>query len=157
MPSHSYYGQAHTVDETIRASCEFDFMGNMEANGRISLSQKPGDLVSMSGEFEGLSFGQHALKVHEVGDLMHGCSSTGDVYNPYGIGMGHSHYDIDARRVGDIPQLMVTSKDAGYYGARDALIALSGPDSIIGRAIVLYEGADDHDQIDRAPTEWRNG
>ena len=155
VPTHGYYAVADKVDETIRASCEFDFLGNMEATGRISLSQAPGDMVNMIGEFDGVSLGQHALKVHAVGDLTDGCRSTGGVFNPYGIGMGHSHYDIDRRRVGDIPQLMVMDKSEGLYANRDALISLSGPDSIIGRAIVLYEGADDHNMIDREATEWR--
>ena len=106
-PIASYYRKAPAADETIQASCEFDFLGYSASTGRLNLEQKPHDNVSITGEFTGLSKGLHALKVHEFGDLMHGCDSTGDVFNPYGSHIGHSHYDIDGRRVGDIEQLLV--------------------------------------------------
>ena len=70
-------------------------MGYAESMGRITLTQKPGDLVTMIGEFDGMKPGLHALRVHEFGDLEHGCASTGEIYNPFGSPHGHSHFDID--------------------------------------------------------------
>jgi len=68
----------------------------------MELTQTPGDLISFIGQFENLQPGLHALKIHEFGDLEYGCSSTGNVYNPFGEQRGQSHEDIDFRRMGDM-------------------------------------------------------
>jgi|Transcript_310 hypothetical protein len=83
-PVDNYYKALPKVDETIVASCEFDFLGYSHSSGRIELKQKVNDLTSMIGEFDGLSPGLHGIKIHEFGDLEYGCESTGDVFNPFG-------------------------------------------------------------------------
>ena len=42
------------------------------------------------------------MKIHEYGDLEYGCNSVGPVFNPFGMERGHSHDDINFRRVGDM-------------------------------------------------------
>ena len=83
-PVDSYYRATPKLKETIKAACEFDFLGYSHATGRIALSEAPKDLTELAGEFTGLSPGIHALKIQEFGDLEHGCESTGKVYNPFG-------------------------------------------------------------------------
>lgn len=68
-PVDAYYLTEAPKTETIRASCEFDFLGYSESSGRIEFAQEVDDLVSLSGEFTGLKPGLHAMKVHEFGDL----------------------------------------------------------------------------------------
>ena len=142
-------------DETIKATCEFDFLGNTYSNGSISLSQKPGDLVEMLGEFEGLNPGLHALRVHEWGDMEAGCESLGDVFNPFGTKRGYSHLDILNRRVGDIRDIQARWDNNAEYKNRDSLIELSGPNSIIGRSMVVYEREDDFDRTEHPPIPGR--
>ena len=108
--------------ETIQASCEFDFLGYSHSSGRIALEQKPGDNVSMIGEFAGVKPGIHALKVHEFGDLEYGCESTGDVFNPFGAYRGHSHEDIHERRVGDIEQVQGRWDTKAEYKDRKSVV-----------------------------------
>ena len=144
-PVDSYYRATPKLKETIKASCEFDFLGYSEATGRIDLSEAPKDLTQMHGEFTGLKPGLHALKIQEFGDLEYGCQSTGKVYNPFGAQQGHSHYDIYERRVGDIEQVNAGMKGKANYLTRDLLVQLSGPNSVMGRAMVLYAGPDSHD------------
>jgi Cu-Zn family superoxide dismutase len=151
----NYWKTAPKVEETIIASCEFDFLGYSYSMGRIELKQKPGDLTSMIGEFEHIEPGLHALKIHEYGDLEYGCESTGDVFNPYGAPWGHSHLDIHDRRVGDIEQLQARWDKGAEYKNRDLLVNLSGPNSVIGRSMVLYEREDDHDRTEHPATESR--
>ena len=62
-------------------------------------------LVDMQGEFTGMVPGLHALRVHEFGDMEHDCKSIGEVFNPFSSPHGHSHFDIDTRRVGDIEHI----------------------------------------------------
>jgi len=148
----------HEVEtETIQASCEFDFLGYSHSSGRIALEQKPGDNTSLIGEFEGIKPGLHALKVHEFGDLEWGCESTGEVFNPFGAYRGHSHEDIYERRVGDVEQVQGRWDTKAEYKNRDALVMLSGPNSVIGRSLVLYEREDDHDQTEHPATHEREG
>lgn len=109
-------------------------------------------MTSIIGEFEGLKPGLHGFKIHEFGDLEYGCSSTGGVYNPFGAYRGHSHEDILDRRVGDIEQLQMRWDVTGEYKTRDLLVNLSGPNSVIGRSMVIYEREDDFDQTEHEPT-----
>jgi superoxide dismutase, Cu-Zn family len=149
------YWKGYKADETIVASCEFDFLGYSHSNARMELKQKPGDLTSIIGEVEGMAGGLHGLKIHEFGDLEYGCESTGHVYNPYGSRQGNSHEDILNRRVGDLEQLQVRWDATGNYKNRDALVMLSGPNSVIGRSMVIYERMDDHHITERPATYER--
>ena len=151
------YWKNEVEKETIQASCEFDFLGYSHSSGRIALEQKPGDNTSMIGEFAGIKPGIHALKVHEFGDLEYGCESTGDVFNPFGAYRGHSHDDIWERRVGDVEQVQGRWDTKAEYKNRDALVMLSGPNSVLGRSLVLYEREDDHDQTEHPATYEREG
>ena len=144
-PVDNYWKYAEKEDEESIASCEFDFLGYSHSSGYLELRQKPHDLTSIIGEFEMIKPGLHALKIHEFGDLEYGCESTGDVYNPFGAYRGHSHEDIHDRRVGDIEQVQARFDTNAEYKNRDLLVNLSGPNSVIGRSMVLYEMEDDHD------------
>ena len=156
-PVDNYWKYAPKEDEEIIASCEFDFLGYSHSSGTLELRQKPHDLTSIIGEFEMIKPGLHALKIHEFGDLEYGCESTGDVYNPFGAYRGHSHEDIHDRRVGDIEQLQARFDTNAEYKNRDLLVNLSGPNSVIGRSMVLYEREDDHDQTEHPMTKDREG
>ena len=142
--------------ETINASCNFDFIGYSQSEGSLAIQQKVGDNVSFFGSFSGISEGVHALKVHEFGDLEAGCLATGPVYNPYGAAHGNHHQDIMDRRLGDLEQVQARMTYDAEYKIRDPLVKLAGPDSIVGRALVLYERKDDHDVIERRATKYRD-
>lgn len=118
-PVEPYWVDKVAPDETIRATCEFDFLGYSDSKGTLTLTQKPEDLLTIVGEFEGVNPGLHALKIHEFGDLTYGCESTGEVWNPYGSSQGHSHHDINKRRVGDLEQVQVRFDKGAEYKNRD--------------------------------------
>lgn len=156
-PVDNYWKSAPKEDEEIIASCEMDFLGYSHSTGTLELRQKPHDLTSIIGEFTGLKPGLHAMKIHEYGDLEYGCESTGEVYNPFGAYRGHSHEDIHDRRVGDIEQIQARFTGDAEYKNRDLLANLSGPNSIVGRSLVVYEREDDHDQTEHEMTHDREG
>merc|ERR1711862_680040 len=62
----------------------------------------------------------------------YGCESAGYVYNPFGAKHGHSHFDINDRRVGDLEHVQGRFDTNAEYKNRDLLANLSGPNSIIG-------------------------
>ena len=135
--------------DTITAHCELDFLGYSDSTGSIILTQTSGDMVSMIGEFEHLEPGLHALKIHEYGDVEYGCDSTGPVFNPMGEERGHSHDDIHRRRMGDIEHVQARFDTMAEYKNRDQYATMWGPNSILGRSLVLYEREDDHDQTEQ--------
>lgn len=111
----------------------------------------------MLGEFTGINPGLHGLKIHEFGDLEYGCESTGEVFNPFNGKSGESHGDIYERRVGDIEQVQGRWDFGAEYKSRDGMCELSGPNSIIGRSIVLYERQDDQHIVEHVEVEGREG
>ena len=152
-----YWHSNGKSEEKIIASCKFDFVGETSARGEIELSQKAGDSTLFIGEFQGLSSNIHALKVHEFGDIGGDCSQIGDVYNPFGAQMGHSHEIIHDRKVGDLEQVQARFDSNAEYKNRDGYIDLSGPTSILGRSMAIYEREDDHDETEHAPRVDREG
>lgn len=111
----------------------------------------------MIGEFEHLEPGLHALKIHEYGDVEYGCDSTGPVFNPMGEERGHSHDDITHRRMGDLEHVQSRFDTGAEYKNRDQYATMWGPNSILGRSIVLYEREDDHDQREHAAKIGEDG
>ena len=104
-PVASYWADFEKPEDTIRATCRFDFLGYSQSEGFMNLYQDPEQNVSLLGKFEGINPGLHAIKLHEFGDLEYGCESLGDVFNPFGSRQGNAHEDIHKRRVGDIEQM----------------------------------------------------
>lgn len=75
-----------------------------------------------------------AIHVHQFGDLMPGCEATGPHYNP--LGVPHPQHP------GDFGNFAVRGGSLWRY--RPGLAAsLSGPHSIVGRAVVVHAGEDD--------------
>ena len=151
----SYWSTAPKATETLIASCEFDFFGYSFSTARVTLTQEEGDNVTMEGFFEGIEPGRHGFKIHEYGDLSNGCESTGEVFNPYDAPWGSMTNDITERRVGDIQQVQGRFDRKAEYNNRDTLVMLSGPNSVVGRAMVFYAGEDDFDVVEHEATATR--
>lgn len=87
---------------------------------------------------------EHAIHIHEYGNISGGCMSTGGHYNPYN--KNHGNYIINGknRHVGDL----VNNIMSDVYGNvklnfEDDLVKLMGKYSVIGRTIVIHSGIDD--------------
>ena len=149
-----YLENSKPAEGTIKAECVFDFLGYSGSSGRVTLIQGKDDLTSIIGEdFKGLQPGLHALKIHTYGNLEDGCEGLGQVFNPFGSERGHSHEDITFRRVGDLENISARFDTTGETKKRDMLVKLSGPNSVIGRSMAIYEREDDHDQTEHKATE----
>ena len=91
----------------------------------------------------GISEGFHGFHVHTYGDLSNGCASTGGHYNPDGTDHGAAHEHRDGRHVGDLKMVEANAQGVADYKQTDALADLYGPDSIVGRGLVLHRDPDD--------------
>ncbi len=91
----------------------------------------------------GLTPGAHGFHVHEKGNCTAADgSSAGGHFNPAGAphgGPGHS-----PRHAGDLGNLEADANGVANYKAEVTGISLgTGDDSIIGRAVIVHEKADD--------------
>ncbi|MEO8191312.1 MAG: superoxide dismutase family protein [Acidobacteriota bacterium] len=87
--------------------------------------------------------GTHGLHLHEKGD----CSdpeakSAGGHFNPGG--MPHAGPMADKRHAGDLGNIEIGANGKGDLDVRsDLLTVKAGPNSVVGRAVVFHEKADD--------------
>ena len=112
--------------------------------GRVTFAETPNG-VRIVAEISGLSEGMHGFHIHETGDCSApDASSAGGHFNPD----GHPHGAPDApdteRHDGDLGNLEVDVDGAARYEHTDANVALSGPASVIGKAVIVHAGQDDY-------------
>jgi Cu-Zn family superoxide dismutase len=112
------------------------------ARGTVTFTQD-GDEVRVRASVSGLKpNAEHGFHVHEKGD----CSapdgaSAGGHFNPGG--KPHAARDAAARHAGDLGNLKADPYGLARVDFVDATLSLSGPDSIVGRAVIIHEKADD--------------
>lgn len=112
-----------------------------EVSGTVTF-QKTEKGVRVQGNFEGLSAGRHGFHIHQYGDCtaMDGTSAGGH-YNP--TGNQHGSPTQDNRHMGDMGNLSASEEGTATINYVDPKIKLNGPNSIIGRGIIVHGGEDD--------------
>jgi superoxide dismutase, Cu-Zn family len=89
--------------------------------------------------------GQHGFHVHETGDCTHGegdkhFTTAGGHFNP--ANTEHACPPTEPRHAGDLGNIPVTG-GTGHLESTSNLLSLSGPNSAVGKAIILHAKADD--------------
>lgn len=131
-------------DAALHAACHVRPSASLDAaqpqvTGLVLFRQlAPGARLEAFFELEGFpaepNSSSRAIHVHQFGDLSQGCESTGPHYNP--LGVQHPQHP------GDFGNFAV--RDGSLWKYRPGLAAsLSGPHSIVGRAVVVHAGEDD--------------
>jgi len=98
--------------------------------------------VRIEADLSGLKPGKHGFHIHQWGD----CSapdgtSAGGHYNPFN--KRHGGPTDKERHVGDLGNIMAQPDGEAHYERIDKTISLEGPNSIIGRAVIVHAGEDD--------------
>uniref|UniRef100_F6LQK4 Superoxide dismutase [Cu-Zn] n=1 Tax=Sinohyriopsis cumingii TaxID=165450 RepID=F6LQK4_SINCU len=85
----------------------------------------------------------HGLHVHALNNLSNGCDSLGPHFNPFNATHGAPTDTPEMRHVGDFGN--VRQYEAGHVAEsrNEHLANLVGPNSIIGRGLVLHAKKDD--------------
>jgi Cu-Zn family superoxide dismutase len=98
--------------------------------------------VRVVADVTGLAPGKHGFHIHEYGDCsaIDG-SSAGGHFNP--TGMPHSMPSSDKRHVGDLGNIVADSTGTAHLDYVDTMISFSGPNSVIGRGVIVHEKEDD--------------
>lgn len=87
--------------------------------------------------------GEHGLHVHEFGDCSApDASSAGGHFNPGGA--PHAGPSDLRRHAGDLGNITIESNGTGHLEiVSDLLTVRPGPNSVVGKAVVFHEKADD--------------
>ncbi|XP_028554591.1 superoxide dismutase [Cu-Zn] 2 isoform X2 [Dendrobium catenatum] len=116
--------------------------GNNVVGGSLNFfeDQSTG-FTHVSGKITGLSPGLHGLHIHSFGDTTNGCNSTGPHFNPFKKLHGAPN-DVE-RHAGDLGNVSADEHGVANVSLKDLQIPLSGPNSILGRALVVHADPDD--------------
>jgi len=111
------------------------------ANGTVYFYQT-GQGVRVVADVTGLTPGLHGFHIHQFGD----CSaldgtSAGGHFNP--TAEPHAGPDAAHRHAGDLGNLNADSTGSAHYDTVVSHIQISGPNSILGRGLIVHAQPDD--------------
>uniref|UniRef100_A0A0E0KAK9 superoxide dismutase n=1 Tax=Oryza punctata TaxID=4537 RepID=A0A0E0KAK9_ORYPU len=116
--------------------------GNSTVAGALHFFQDPSTgYTEVRGRVTGLAPGLHGFHIHSFGDTTNGCNSTGPHFNPHN--KSHGAPSDDERHVGDLGNIVANKDGVADIFIKDLQISLSGPHSILGRAVVVHADSDD--------------
>eukprot|EP01080_Neovahlkampfia_damariscottae_P011166 gene11166-3987_t len=126
------------------AVCEFEGL-NSTLYGRVLFTQNSGQsTVRVQATICGLTPNSaHGFHVHQYGDLT-GADRTANVgghWNP--LESNHAYPPSSSRHFGDMGNITADKYGVAIFDSTFDLLALNGNNSIVGRAIVIHEKADD--------------
>ena len=114
--------------------------GNSASGVAIFIDVEEGVRVIV--DLEGLTPGEHGFHIHEYGD----CSapdgkSAGGHFNPTGI--AHGAPEDEEHHIGDLGNITADNQGVAHLNRVYSYLTFSGPESILGRGLILHSGADD--------------
>jgi superoxide dismutase, Cu-Zn family len=113
-------------------------------HGTVKFTETSGG-VRVVAHLEGLTPGQHGFHVHEKGDCSApDATSAGSHFNP--AGAPHGAPDAAQRHVGDLGNITADAGGKAHYDRVDKNLRFDGPNSILGRAVIVHAKADDGSQ-----------
>lgn len=112
-----------------------------KVSGKVTFTKVSGG-IKIVADVDGLKPGKHGFHVHEHGDCSgHDGMKAGGHFNP--TNSKHGGPDSPERHVGDFGNLEADANGHAHYERVDTLIAFEGPNSILGRSIVIHADPDD--------------
>ncbi len=130
-----------TTGQSDVAICRLEQIGGSGVTGTVNFTQL-GDKVTVTGEVKGLKPGKHGFHVHESGDLSdkETGKSAGGHFNP--TGQKHGKPTDAERHLGDLGNITADDQGVAKIEITDNVISLRGPNSIVGKSIVVHVGDD---------------
>lgn len=128
-------------EEIERAVCVMYPTEGSEVTGTVTFT-RDGSSIRIVAELEGLAPGDHGFHIHEFGDCSApDATSAGSHFNPGESDHGGPHDEV--RHVGDLGNIEAAEDGSAYLELVDSMITFSGPNSIIGKSMIVHEKADD--------------
>lgn len=134
-----------TIEEVTELTILMEPRSDSETRGKVTFTEKNG-IVTMHGEFEGLTPGTHAIHLHEKAD----CSapdgtSTGGHWNPTFEQHGKWGDETGYHR-GDIGNFEADENGKGMIHFETNLWCIGCDDetkNIVGKSVIVHQGIDD--------------
>ncbi len=112
-----------------------------QANGTVKFTRVAGGLRIVA-DVRDLTPGQHGFHIHEHGDCSApDASSAGGHFNP--TGMPHGAPNSPQSHVGDMGNLVADKSGHARLDFVDTRMAFQGPNSILGRSVIVHAQPDD--------------
>ncbi|CAG9860717.1 unnamed protein product [Phyllotreta striolata] len=118
----------------------FDPTGKSQVTGNVTFTKTPNG-IHVEGVVQGLAPGLHGFHVHDLGNIVGGCTATSGHFNPHK--KTHGAPEDSIRHVGDLGNIVADQSGVAKIDIVDNVIALNGQNGIIGRGVVVHEKADD--------------
>lgn len=131
---------AHAQDVT-KATCTLESKSGSKVTGTVTFT-KVGNAVQVIADISGLTPGKHGFHIHEKGDCSAAdASSAGAHFNPG----AHKHGGANAgeRHEGDLGNIEADASGKAHLDWKSTDMTLSGPNSVIGKSVVVHEKEDD--------------
>lgn len=131
--------------EVTTANCTLEPIGGSGVEGSLNFRQE-GETVTITGTITGLEPGKHGFHVHESGDLSdkQAGKSAGGHFNP--TDKPHGKPSDEERHVGDLGNIEANEEGVAEVDIEDTVVSLEGPNSIVGKAMVVHAGEDQFTQ-----------
>ncbi|KAI4130666.1 MAG: hypothetical protein LQ338_001643 [Usnochroma carphineum] len=84
---------------------------------------------------------KRGMHIHQFGDNTNGCTSAGPHFNPHST--QHGAPSDPVRHVGDLGNYETDAQGNSKGSMTDDQIKLFGPESVLGRTLVVHAGTDD--------------
>ena len=98
--------------------------------------------VRVVAKVSGLTPGEHGFHIHEKGDCSTpDATSAGGHFNP--TGAKHGGPNAAERHAGDFGNITASASGNAAFQTVDAHLSFEGPNSIIGRGVIVHDKADD--------------
>jgi Cu-Zn family superoxide dismutase len=112
-----------------------------QAQGSVTFNVVSGG-VRVVADLSGLAPGEHGIHVHEKGDCSApDGSSAGGHFNPDGA--PHGAPDAANHHAGDLGNITADSSGEAHLDQVFEFLQLQGPNSVVGRGLVIHAGKDD--------------
>lgn len=132
---------ALSAEQVQEALAEIHPASGSQVEGRVLFRQEA-DGVRVIAELKGLKPGLHGFHIHEKGDCTAAdASSAGGHFNP--AKEPHSSPEDPHRHVGDLGNIEADAQGIAKYERVNNLLKLSGPETIVGRAVIVHADPDD--------------
>jgi Cu-Zn family superoxide dismutase len=124
------------------ATATLDSMGTSTAKGTVTFTQLSDDSVQVTVDATGVPPGVHGFHVHEGNQCGSDGMAAGGHFNPTNV--AHGAPNQDPHHAGDFGN--VTADGNGVVRAQFNMRGITvepGPNSVVGRAVILHEKPDD--------------
>ncbi|KIW04627.1 superoxide dismutase [Cu-Zn] [Verruconis gallopava] len=117
--------------------------GDSTVKGTVTFTQESEDApTTISWDISGHDANaERGMHVHAFGDNTNGCTSAGPHFNPFN--KDHGAPTDEERHVGDLGNIKTDGQGNSKGTMTDKLVKLIGPESVIGRTVVVHGGTDD--------------